>query len=266
MDLETENRIASILMKEAAELRRQAEEEGVHAYLRKPNVRFRPNSRFLTATVLGVQQANRVTEVNEMWRVRKKEREVDDDHPGSNRDKKYSDSPRSTRSDDREHNGSVRSSGTRYRDQNSHIPSSSKADFDESCSSRDGGWKDEEVEQFLHSRVKRGRGGVGARMDEPGPYLPRSDSDYRSKISENPDIREKEEWERRVLGPEKPQSIRSNNSSSEDDEDEGKWKKAKRVKLESPKKHSKKHRRREEKHAHKEKKDGKHKHIHKRGH
>lgn len=56
MDLETENRIAAILMKEAAELRRQAEKEGVNAYLRKPNFRGRPNSRFLTATVLGVQQ------------------------------------------------------------------------------------------------------------------------------------------------------------------------------------------------------------------
>lgn len=56
MDLETENRIAAILMKEAAELRRKADMEGVHAYLQKPNVRGRPNSRFLTATVLGVQQ------------------------------------------------------------------------------------------------------------------------------------------------------------------------------------------------------------------
>lgn len=56
MDLETENRLAAILMKEAAELRRQSEREGVLAYLRKPDVRTRPNSRFLTATVRGVQQ------------------------------------------------------------------------------------------------------------------------------------------------------------------------------------------------------------------
>ena len=56
MDLETENRIAAILMREAAELRRQAEKDGVEAYLRHPKVRGRPNSRFLTATVLGVQQ------------------------------------------------------------------------------------------------------------------------------------------------------------------------------------------------------------------
>ncbi|CAF2132689.1 unnamed protein product [Brassica napus] len=56
MDLETENRIASVLLREAAELRRQAEKDGVRAYLEKPNVRHRPNSRFLTATVLGVKQ------------------------------------------------------------------------------------------------------------------------------------------------------------------------------------------------------------------
>ena len=55
MDLETENRIAAILLKEAAELRRQAEKDGVEAYLRQPKVRGRPNSRFLTATVRGVQ-------------------------------------------------------------------------------------------------------------------------------------------------------------------------------------------------------------------
>ncbi|KAH0926857.1 hypothetical protein HID58_019113, partial [Brassica napus] len=34
----------------------QAEKDSVQAYLEKPNVRHRPNSRFLTATVLGVQQ------------------------------------------------------------------------------------------------------------------------------------------------------------------------------------------------------------------
>lgn len=56
MDLETENYLASLLMEEARRLRLQAETDGVHAYLRQPNVRGRPNSRFLTATVLGVQQ------------------------------------------------------------------------------------------------------------------------------------------------------------------------------------------------------------------
>lgn len=56
MDLETENRLAALLMEEARRLRLEAEKEGVHVYLHQPNVRGRPNSRFLTATVLGVQQ------------------------------------------------------------------------------------------------------------------------------------------------------------------------------------------------------------------
>lgn len=59
MDLETENRLAALLMEEARRVRRlqaEADKEGVHAYLRQPNVRGRPNSRFLTATVLGVEQ------------------------------------------------------------------------------------------------------------------------------------------------------------------------------------------------------------------
>ncbi|KAL4279784.1 hypothetical protein GQ457_03G000270 [Hibiscus cannabinus] len=53
-------------------------QEGVHVYLQQPKVRGRPNSRFLTATVRGVQQANRAVEVNEMWRVRQKELELND--------------------------------------------------------------------------------------------------------------------------------------------------------------------------------------------
>lgn len=56
MDLETENRLATMLMEEARRLRLQAEKEGVGIYLHQPKVRGRPNSRFLTATVLGVQQ------------------------------------------------------------------------------------------------------------------------------------------------------------------------------------------------------------------
>ncbi|KAH0903106.1 hypothetical protein HID58_042609, partial [Brassica napus] len=38
MDLETENRIALVLLREAAELRRQAEKDGVRVYLEKPNI------------------------------------------------------------------------------------------------------------------------------------------------------------------------------------------------------------------------------------
>ncbi|MBA0607748.1 hypothetical protein Godav_020013, partial [Gossypium davidsonii] len=48
------NRIAAILLKEAAERRRQAERDGIHLFLQHPKVRGRSNSRFPAATVLGV--------------------------------------------------------------------------------------------------------------------------------------------------------------------------------------------------------------------
>ncbi|KAI3752990.1 hypothetical protein L2E82_25033 [Cichorium intybus] len=128
MDLETENRIAAILMKEAAELRRQAARDGIDAYLHPPNVRGRPNSRFLTATVLGVQQANRAVEVNEMWRARQKEKEMDDRKRSRNNDKNNT----NVRYDD-------------YERKHSSLCSSSK-------SASEDGLKDKEIEEFLHSR------------------------------------------------------------------------------------------------------------------
>ena len=55
-------------------------------------------------------------------------------------------------------------------------------------------------------RVKRGRGAVGSRMDEPGPYLHLL---FHHKDEPSPDIRVEEKWERRVQGPEKPSFLRS---------------------------------------------------------
>lgn len=206
MDLETENRIAAILMKEAAELRRQAEKEGVHAYLRKPNVRGRPNSRFLTATVLGVQQANRSVEVNEMWRVRQKELELD------NRLKGRSGEEGSSRRRDRDVSNSLRSSSKRcvVTDKDASALCSSSKRVYEDCS-REDELKDEDIEEFLHARMKRGRGAVGSRMDETGPYLPQ-DSPEDSSTSRYV----REERVRRVLGPEKPPHFLKSHESDED--------------------------------------------------
>ncbi|KAK8513064.1 hypothetical protein V6N12_030470 [Hibiscus sabdariffa] len=176
MDLETENRIAAILLKEAAELRRQAEQDGIHVYLQQPKVRSRPNSRFLTATVRGVQQANRAVEVNEMWRVRQKELELNDRLKAISKDdsahnSSHVDSNLSYRSTNRRHESNVTASC-----------SSSKRIAEGSYSREDGGLRDEEIDEFLQSRVKRGRGSIGSRMDETGPYLPAN--------SESPEPRE----------------------------------------------------------------------------
>lgn len=225
MDLETENRIAAILMKEAAELRRQAEKEGVNAYLRQPNVRGRPNSRFLTATVLGVQQANRVVEVNEMWRARQKELELDNRFNGAR--------TAESRSVER-HSESDSGRNARKRLDHGERESSS------SCSSskrvrEDGALRDDDVEEFLHSRVKRGRGAVGSRMDETGPYLPDSKGKQLTGLDEW--FRDKCE-DRVVLGPEKPFKSKSY-ASSEEESSGDRSKKAK--KSGSSKHHSRKH-------------------------
>ncbi|CAF1725024.1 unnamed protein product, partial [Brassica napus] len=53
--------IALVLLREAAELRRQAEKDGVRAYLEKPNVRHRPNSQQLSL-VLNNIGVNELTE------------------------------------------------------------------------------------------------------------------------------------------------------------------------------------------------------------
>ncbi|KAL6347535.1 hypothetical protein AAG906_026059 [Vitis piasezkii] len=232
MDLETENRIAAILMKEAAELRRQAEKEGVHVYLQKPQVRGRPNSRFLTATVLGVQQANRAVEVNEMWRVRQKELELDDRLKGRLRDEGSSRSHR-------DYSNSSTSANKRHA---SDLCSSSKRVLEDgSCSKEEESLRDDEVEEFLNSRVKRGRGAVGSRMDEAGPYLPHC-SHSKDRLLTNPDLRVREEREHRVvLGPEKPSALELSESS----EDELHWDRRKKEKKvhsgSSNKQHSRKH-------------------------
>ncbi|OVA13694.1 hypothetical protein BVC80_1767g16 [Macleaya cordata] len=259
MDLETENRIAAMLMREAAELRCQAEKEGVHAYL-QPKVRGRPNSRFLAATVRGVQQANRAVEVSEMWRVRQKELELDNKRQGRSRDenssRRHSDHSPSTRS-------------TRHRETDDDLCTSSKRTIEECHSNGDGsGLRDEEVEEFLHSRVKRGRGAIGSRMDETGPYLPplHSEDSKEKLLAISNDVRVKEDWEHRVLlGPEKPTSLKKSSwkSSSENNSDqEGSWKKVKKVESvsSSKKQHSKKHKSKDKSRDKKKAKKSKHRH------
>lgn len=233
MDLATENRIASILLKEAAELRRQAEKEGALAYLHRPNVRGRPNSRFLTATVLGVQQANRAVEEGEMWRARQKELELDNRIRRRNTD---------------EDNSSKSSRHPKESRKRNNRPSGSEVDVGPSCLPReradedgylteDEGLKDDEVDDFLRSRNKRGRGAIGSRMDEAGPYLPSDVGTKENEWSISNTDEAKCERPRVPLGPEKPSFIGGSKFSG----DESFVRKHKEVKKVCSKHSSKKH-------------------------
>ncbi|XP_037459068.1 uncharacterized protein LOC119330062 [Triticum dicoccoides] len=210
MDLGTENRLAALLLEEARRLRMQAEKEGVHAYLQKPNVRHRPNSRFLAATVLGVQQANRVVEVNEMWRAREKEMELESKMKA--RTSGRIDSRSLKRKNDSRDQSPV-SKIQRDRPYGAGASSSSRDSHSSSYSGREDGLGDDEIEEFLRSRVKRGRGAIGSRMDEPGPYL--KPPCGRQDNSASPDAGVKEDRKRRVYGPEKPLFLRSKSSDEE---------------------------------------------------
>nr|VDC76291.1 unnamed protein product [Brassica rapa] len=190
MDLETENQIASVLLREAAELRRQAEKDGVRAYLEKPNVRHRPNSRFLTTTVLGVKQSNSAVETNEMGKARELENE-------RLKRKSREESSRSSSQMKRSSSFSKRSLRCSSINDERKITHQSSSDKRLYLDDDDEGLGDDEIESFLQSRYiclfaiasvtfsflhllslfvndrnKRGRGSVGPRMDETGPYLP----------------------------------------------------------------------------------------------
>lgn len=63
-------------------------------------------------------------------------------------------------------------------------------------------------------------------MDEPGPYPSAiSLNQNGGKLLAEPDTREKEEWERRILGPEKPSFIKSHELPPEAVRDKGSSKK-----------------------------------------
>lgn len=222
MDPETEKHFAALIMEEAARLRLRADKEGVHAYLAKPNVRGRPNPQFLKATVRGIEQANRAVEISGMWKRRALELELEE--RDRKRSRHYHRSHTNSRSLDRSSH-SYHSETKRAKDKSNTVPRNSyqasslqrlqnKNAFDSasedttSCCNnddhvqtleddfRDQGLREEEIDQFLHSRIKRGRGAVGSRMDDTGPY-----PSAHCLSEDHSDVRVKEEWEQRIIGP-----------------------------------------------------------------
>ncbi|EOA18683.1 hypothetical protein CARUB_v10007259mg [Capsella rubella] len=232
MDLETENRIASILLREAAELRRQAEKDGVRAYLEKPNVRHRPNSRFLTATVLGVQQANKALETNEMWNLRSKEIEFDERLKRKSREESSS-----GQSEHNNRRGFVKRCTSLDENVTSSLstsPSSQNRNKRwQSENDNDEGLGDVNGENFRQSRVNRGRGIVGPRMDETFPCLPVAEF---SRTSDTGD-------RKLVPKPERSPLLKCRTDSSEEEVHE----RAHRKRKEHKKKHKSKEKKRDRK-------------------
>lgn len=87
---------------------------------------------------------------------------------------------------------------------------------------------------FTDNRVKRGRGSVGSRIDETGPYLPRC-TEAEDRFTSH-DVREN----RVILGPAKPYSsmLSESSESDEDESDKHRRKKEKVRSGSSEKRHS----------------------------
>lgn len=147
--------LASLVIRDARARADGVDKDGVLAYLHRPKTRERPNETFLANTLRGVRSANE----------RDARRANDAERSPANR-------RGARRRDDRpDADGSPSPSS-------STTPTSSSSSPSPSASSRDG---DAELAAFLSrpGRVRRGRGAVGSRADEPGPHLPPPSSSTR---------------------------------------------------------------------------------------
>ncbi|KAH7435696.1 hypothetical protein KP509_06G075700 [Ceratopteris richardii] len=170
--------------------------------------------------------ANRAAEVNVMWKRRARELELEERQRKKDRQKRrngengsryFSDhynshskiAVSSSRSGHKESIDLGLSSRSQSEDADSctlndysiSLPHYSEEDYlhDYEGEFADKGLREEEIEHFLQSRVKRGRGAIGSRMDETGPYP----SPHCDVVEDMSNVRVKEEWEQRIVGPSK---------------------------------------------------------------
>ena len=150
--------LASLVIRDARARADGVGKDGVLAYLHRPKTRERPNETFLANTLRGVRSANE----RDARRANVAER-----------------SPANGRGARRRDDRSDASGDASPSPSSSTTPSSSSSPSPSpSASSRDG---DAELAAFLSrpGRVRRGRGAVGSRADEPGPHLPPPSSSTR---------------------------------------------------------------------------------------
>lgn len=96
--------------------------------------------------------ANKAVEVNEMWRIRQKEMELDNRHKGRSRDENRNDRTRNKDTVSTSRSVSMRLSASD--NTGGASCSSSKGVYKKFEANVDEGLKDEEVEEFLHSRFE----------------------------------------------------------------------------------------------------------------
>eukprot|EP01024_Parvocaulis_polyphysoides_P057921 TRINITY_DN61887_c0_g1_i1.p2 TRINITY_DN61887_c0_g1~~TRINITY_DN61887_c0_g1_i1.p2 ORF type:complete len:192 (-),score=24.64 TRINITY_DN61887_c0_g1_i1:79-654(-) len=139
----SQEQLAELVAQDARQLTEKAKEFGVGAYLLKPVQRERLNERFIQNTLKNVEFANRQLDESVMAGCREKQLSLD--RPKSSKQHRtniYNPSKKRKRSDDEQ------------------MDAQDVDDMDE-----------EDVLSFLSKRQVRGRGGVGSRASEPGPFV-----------------------------------------------------------------------------------------------
>mmetsp|Transcript_13396 Transcript_13396/g.33755 ORF Transcript_13396/g.33755 Transcript_13396/m.33755 type:complete len:277 (-) Transcript_13396:515-1345(-) len=155
------------LLGRAAQLKERSAADGVLAFLRKPVERARPNERYLQNTLRGMNFANRRADEAEMWErlehARARERR---ERRARIAEQRRAGRQHGWQSDDGEVTGSD-SAGDR------HAGGGETADEEVHEEAGVGeGQEATQLESFLAGKRARGRGAVGSRVEDAGPYLP----------------------------------------------------------------------------------------------
>ena len=170
--------LASLILQDVERRGEAVKERGVSAWAHRPRNREQVNERFLRNTLRGVSSNNRRAERSAAGpRTGSPAREGRakrgrDTHDG------VADRGRGDRSGAHGKGSLEVEEGTSAGSSSSDASSSeSERDIRPDDTEKARGMKDDELAAFLsRPRVKRGRGAVGSRADEPGPFLPRSSS------------------------------------------------------------------------------------------
>lgn len=182
-----ESVLAELIERDVQQLTERALDQGVTAYLQQPIHRVKPNERFLQTTIRNVAGSNRREQEARMWEAHRSHRRLTS--PQLNRHQlhgqllpeqpdhmlRLSPSEDRLRSSECERFGAAESpEGSSGRSSHSCRGACERPSSREHVREEVTGMGEHEVAAMLGSRRVKGRGAVGSRSDEPGPYLPRS--------------------------------------------------------------------------------------------
>lgn len=217
-----ESVLAELIERDVQQLTERALDQGVTAYLERPVHRVRPNERFLQATIRNVAGSNRREQEAQLWEAHRShqrllnyrrlgsgQREIRLPSGGSEYMQQQQHASSGARHRRRRRDDADKSSGpTDCSNSESSgagsVPSSSHGN---TC--QDGGMGIHEMEAMLGARRVKGRGAVGSRAEEPGPYLPRS---YVTPGLHDECRDDGPAAPRRLLGPAAPEWLRQRNT------------------------------------------------------